>query len=244
MNKRNKNLNAYSLIIGRDKKGKKIKYNLFEDGTFAISGIEESGKTTFLKNLIKQVSNKYKKDIKLLIACSKKKEFAELINQTNLLVPIITNSKDIEKQFKWLNEELEKRYDILQEALKRNFIYYNKSSKKKMLPIIFFIDDFSCQLLNNKKFKENLRQLLWLGKGVGIFIIFSIHGDMFKNQNNDNFGMIMANISTRLTFKLKTKRQSKNLLRYAGAEKLKPFGEALYENVDMIKAEFCNTISK
>ena len=220
-------MNKLLLTIGLDKKGKKVTHDLFRETGFMISGMEGSGKTTFLKDLITQVSNKSRKDIKLLIACSKKKEFSEFINHPSLLSPIITNARDIKKQVKWIDKEKDLRYGILNESGKRSLAAYNKSAKKKMKPIIFFIDDYPFTLLEDKKFEELLFWIWALGRGVGIFIIFTVDGELFKNL--ERAWRTRTMVTSKLAFKLKTKRQSNNFLSQLGAEKLKLLEEALYE---------------
>lgn len=241
MNNKKNNLKPFLLTLGKGEKGKKIQHNLFKESGFIISGMEGSGKTALLKDLITQASNKGKKNIKLIIACSEKKDFVQFSRKINLLVPIITNVKDIEKQFNWLNKEVELRYDLLNKSQKMNFIKYNHNNKKKMQPIVFFIDDFPRQLLENKKFVELLFWMVTLSRAVGIFIVFTVQGDMFKNSN---MARVTTIITSKLTFKLRTKRQSRNFVYRSGAEKLNMPGEALYDSFDIKKVEFCNVINK
>ncbi|MCE1189080.1 MAG: DNA translocase FtsK [Ignavibacteria bacterium] len=135
--------------------------------------------------------------------------------------------------------EMEKRYDMLAKAGVRNIIDYNtkiadparapKDSpgiKHHFLPyLVVVIDELADLMITaGKEVEEPIARLAQLARAVGIHLIVATQ----RPSVNVITGVIKANLSTRISYQVATKIDSRTILDMNGAEQLLGKGDMLF----------------
>lgn len=217
------------LPIGRTVGNEDIFIDFFESPHLMVGGSVCSGKSTFLVSLIASLMTKFNSDeLKLVLADPKRVEFTIFSGSPYILRDEIYSAKDALSAFEYLVDEMERRFELLQEEGTRDLLEYNKKAKSK-LPYIFFIADEIADFMVSgergvkKSIEKNIVSLAQKSRAIGIYIILCTQRICAETVS----GMILANISTRIGFKVATSADSRWLLDYSGAEKLLGDGDGL-----------------
>ena len=112
-------------------------------------------------------------------------------------------------------------------------IYNSNPEEVKMIlidtRIIVLIEDL-CELMAYEKedVEEALIEIVKISRKVGIHLIIST----YRTSTEIITGRIKSNIPTRITFKLPSRVDSRTVIDKSGAEKLLPYGDALFIKVE------------
>lgn len=136
---------------------------------------------------------------------------------------------------RWVNGEMEMRYNIFNENNARNIDHYNgKKISKKMPRIIVFITELGELMDFNKKETERLIiSVAQMTKAVGIHFIITTQRPSLKVLTS----LIKRNMPSRIAFQLPDKELSKIILDTDGAENLLGQGDMLVSDCDYEKPE-------
>lgn len=201
-----------------------------------IAGATGQGKSVLLNNIIISIiSKKNPYEVKLIIIDPKKVELSiyskikKYYNFFNKQEFVITDIYIIKKIFIKLCNEMDKRYTILNNNLKKNIKEYNKKfhfSDIKYLPyIIVIIDEFAELIINNNKIIEKcIIRLSQLSRAVGIHLVIATQ----RPSVNIISGSIKANFPSRIAFRVSSKIDSRTILDVSGAERLIGNGDMLF----------------
>jgi S-DNA-T family DNA segregation ATPase FtsK/SpoIIIE len=147
---------------------------------------------------------------------------------------IIENDKVI-NTLNSLCREMDKRYELLKDAMSRNIKEYNvKFISRKLNPesghtflpyIVLVIDEFADLIMTaGKEVETPLARLAQLSRAVGIHLIIATQ----RPSVNVITGLIKANFPARIAFRVTSKIDSRTILDTGGAEQLIGRGDLLY----------------
>lgn len=223
------------LPLGRDVSGEPVFVDLTKMPHLLIAGATGSGKSICINNII--LSLLYfnsPKTLRLILIDPKRVEMTPYNGVSLLLAPVIVEPKEAINSLRWAVREMEDRYKILSEAGFRDIISYNEhlikeNSSDTMYYIIIIIDELADLMASYKKEVEAaVVRLAQMARAVGIHLIASTQRPSVEVVT----GLIKANITTRIAFKVASQIDSRTILDQAGAEKLLGAGDMLYLSGD------------
>jgi len=164
---------------------------------------------------------------------------------------IITDTKKAIHTLNALCIEMDIRYDLLKEAGARNIREYNeKFVHRKLNPekghrflpfIVLVIDEFADLIMTaGKEIEMPIARLAQLARAVGIHLIIATQ----RPSVNIITGIIKANFSVRIAFKVSSKVDSRTILDTGGAEQLVGKGDMLiayYGDIVRLQCAFVDT---
>ncbi len=161
---------------------------------------------------------------------------------------IIENDKVI-NTLNSLCREMDKRYELLKDAMSRNIKEYNaKFISRKLNPendhmflpyIVLVIDEFADLIMTaGKEVETPLARLAQLSRAVGIHLIIATQ----RPSVNVITGLIKANFPARVAFRVTSKIDSRTILDTGGAEQLIGRGDLLYSQSNDLTRIQCGFI--
>lgn len=238
------------LAIGMDISGNPLVTDLSEMPHLLIAGTTGSGKTVCLNTIILSILYKLSPDeIKLFMVDPKMVELAPYRNLPHLLVPIIHQPKKAALGLAWVVREMERRYELFARIGVRNIEAYNnrsnKDSSKKLLDmsggllepdyeketpatlpyIVIVIDELAdLMMVAPADIETTIARLAQLSRAVGIHIILATQ----RPSVDVLTGIIKANFSTRISFQVASRIDSRTVLDGSGADMLLGKGDLLF----------------
>ena len=148
-----------------------------------------------------------------------------------------------------LCREMDKRYELLKDAMTRNIKEYNeKFISRKLNPenghtflpyIVLVIDEFADLIMTaGKEVETPLARLAQLSRAVGIHLIIATQ----RPSVNVITGLIKANFPARIAFRVTSKIDSRTILDTGGAEQLIGRGDLLYSQSNDLTRIQCGFI--
>ena len=161
---------------------------------------------------------------------------------------IIENDKVI-NTLNSLCREMDKRYELLKDAMSRNIKEYNaKFISRKLNPenghtflpyVVLVIDEFADLIMTaGKEVETPLARLAQLSRAVGIHLIIATQ----RPSVNVITGLIKANFPARIAFRVTSKIDSRTILDTGGAEQLIGRGDLLYSQSNDLTRIQCGFI--
>jgi len=200
-----------------------------------IIGSTGTGKSILLHNIIISILlNKTPDKVKLLLIDPKMGvEFQVYSDIPHLINPVITNFWEGETMLSWATEEMERRQSILAKASVKTTKDYNDKIGSIELPDIVIIADEIGYLLVQKPGLEgkSIVGLAQTAKNVGVHLIISTS----RPSVHSITGLIRANITCRVAFRVQSQIESRLIIGEAGAEKLLGKGDMLFLPLDSVK---------
>ncbi len=233
----------FKVLVGQDELNNDLILDISKLPHLLIGGTSGSGKSNLLHRIVTTLSSQVSpNDLKFILIDSKQIELSIYNNIPHLLTQVINDSKKALMSLKWVIKEMERRFDLFQSENVRNIESYNQKGPKKdslndTLPyIMIFIDGLS-DLMSEypKEYGPIMNKLVQKSHLVGIHLVLSTSRAIKK--------IITEPIISRVGFKVATAIDSKNILGLAGAEKLEPVGEILFQSGNM-KYPVCAKLSE
>lgn len=214
--------------IGRDVSGKTAMVSVNKMPHVLIAGATGSGKSVGINSLI--VSLLYQNspdDLKFIMVDPKRVELSVYNGIPHLLTPVITDVEKTINSLKWAVTEMDRRYEVLSRAGKRNIEGYNAAaSNEDRMPYIVFIIDELADIMSvaSSSVEAAIVRLSQMSRAVGIHLVLATQ----RPSVNIITGLIKANMPTRIAFAVTSLVDSRTILDFAGAEKLLGRGDMLY----------------
>ena len=158
-------------FIGYDLDNNLKSFDMLEGHTM-VGGASRWGKSSFLNVFITNITKTYTRNEVCFLGCDYKKADVYYFRNYNNFLGMSTNKKEFMDQMKWLEKEMSKRADILDEANCRNVINYNKKHDTKISYIIVVIDDL-IQVVSDKDCKDKLHLIMSKCASYGIYFLLA-----------------------------------------------------------------------
>ncbi len=224
-------LSPLTFALGRDVSGSPIFASLAQMPHLLVAGATGTGKTVALNNIIISLLYGNSPDtLKLILIDPKRVELTAYQSIPHLLSPVIVQADKAIGALRWAVSEMERRFEVLQHAGKRDITSYIKarqdSSEDENLPYIAIVIDELADLMssNGREAEAAIVRLAQMARAVGIHLIVSTQRPSVEVIT----GLIKANITSRMACQVASQIDSRTILDMAGAEKLLGNGDMLF----------------
>jgi len=214
-----------NLAIGKDTSGKAVVTDLAEMPHLLVAGTTGSGKTVCLNSLIISILfNASPSEVKFIMIDPKMVELVPYNDLPHLLCPVITDAKKAGPALNWIVMEMESRYKQFNKEGVRNIKGYH--AKGLLMPYIVVVVDELADLMqvSAKTIEGAIARLAQLARAAGIHLILATQ----RPSVDVITGVIKANFSSRISFKVASKVDSRTVLDTNGAESLLGKGDFLF----------------
>ncbi len=220
-----------TVCMGKDVAGQPIIADIAKMPHALIAGATGMGKSVCINSLMISMLYKARPDeVKFIMIDPKQVEFTMYNGIPHLLVPIVNDVKQAAGTLMWAVEEMERRYNTLQEACVRNIDGYNEKVAanpalgEPMPRIVIVIDEFAELIMQVKNPVESLViRIAQKARAAGIHLIIGTQ----KPVKEVITGLIKSNIPTKMSCKVLSNRDSILIFDQSGAEKLLDKGDML-----------------
>ncbi len=242
------------LALGKTISNETLVVDLTKMPHLLVAGATGQGKSVGINAIITSILyKKHPAEVKFILVDPKKVEltlFNKIERHFLAKLPeseesIITDTKKVVKTLKSLCIEMEKRYELLKDAMCRNIKEYNQKFKKrklnpndghKFLPyLVLVVDEFADIIMTaGKEVETPIGRLAQLARAVGIHLIIATQ----RPSVNVITGLIKANFPARIAFKVTAKVDSRTILDSGGADQLIGNGDMLFtQGNDLIRLQ-------
>ncbi len=224
-----------ALALGKGAGGEAIASDLSRMPHLLIAGATGSGKTVCLNSIICcLLVHNTPNDIQFIMVDPKRVELTPFNSIPHLAVPVIVDTDKALGTMRWLNKEMDKRYQKLASSGARNIEGYNKNKEgKERLPYLVLIIDELADLMmaGFDEVEHILCRLAQLARATGIHLVVATQ----RPSVDVVTGLIKANFPTRISFAVTSQVDSRTILDMGGAEKLLGKGDMLYMPTEAAK---------
>lgn len=228
------NSGPLGFCLGRDVSGEPIFTDIEKMPHLLIAGSTGSGKSIVLHSLLISLFFKNSPEIlKLILIDPKRVELSIYDGLPHLIAPVITEAKKTLSVFRWLINEMDKRYEILLQSGSRDIQSYNKKNSKEPMSYILLVIDELADLMATygREIEGSIVRLAQMARATGIHLIVSTQRPSVEVIT----GLIKANITSRIALQVASQVDSRTILDMAGAEKLLGGGDMLFTSSELSK---------
>ncbi|MBF0504663.1 MAG: DNA translocase FtsK [Candidatus Omnitrophica bacterium] len=218
-------ISKLDLSVGKDTSGKPLIVDLGDMPHLLVAGTTGSGKTVCLNSLIMSILyNASPSEVKFIMIDPKMVELVPYNNLPHLLCPVVTDARKATPALNWLVMEMESRYKLFNKEVVRNIKGYH--AKGLDMPYIVVVVDELADLMqvSAKSVEGAITRLAQLARATGIHLILATQ----RPSVDVITGVIKANFSSRISFKVASKVDSRTVLDTNGAETLLGKGDFLF----------------
>jgi len=224
-----------ALALGKGAGGETVAADLTRMPHLLIAGATGSGKTACLNSIICcLLIHNTPDDVQFIMIDPKRVELVNFNSLPHLAAPVVVDSDKAVLALRWLNREMDNRYQKFAQAGARNIDGYNKSRHPgEAMPYVVLVIDELADLMMAAfdEVEHTLCRLAQLARATGIHLIVATQ----RPSVDVVTGLIKANFPTRISFALTSQVDSRTILDSAGAEKLLGRGDMLYMPTDASK---------
>ena len=219
--------------LGKDVAGKVWLADLPKMPHLLIAGATGSGKTVGINTLILSLLFQNTPDTLRFIMVDPKRVELTLYNGIpHLLTPVITDAVKTVNALKWTIGEMERRFDTLAAAGKRDIASYNKTAAEPIPYLVFVIDELAdLMAIAGKEVEAGIIRIAQMARAVGIHLVVATQRPSVEVIT----GLMKANIPARMAFSVASIIDSRTILDCPGAEKLLGRGDMLFLTADLAK---------
>lgn len=221
--------------LGKDVAGEVLVEDIGRMPHLLIAGATGSGKSVMINTLL--MSLLYRNGpatLKLLLVDPKRVELPLYNGIPHLLSSVVTEAEKTINALRWAVAEMDRRYELLSAARKRDLAGYNAGRRpEEVLPhIVIIIDELADIMARHAREVENtVIRLAQIARAVGIHLVLATQ----RPSVDVITGLIKANITSRIAFKVASAVDSRTILDTSGAEKLLGSGDMLFLASDHTK---------
>ena len=220
--------------LGRDVAGEPIFVNLSRMPHFLIAGSTGSGKSIAIHSLILSMLYKNSPEIlRFILIDPKRVELSVYEGIPHLLTPVIIDGKKAIAALGFAIHEMERRYEVLLKAGKRDIAGHNAERRNDPMPYLVIIIDELADLMSayGREIEGSIVRLAQMARATGIHLVVSTQRPSVEVIT----GLIKANISSRMALQVASQVDSRTILDMAGAESLLGGGDMLFLSAEMSK---------
>jgi S-DNA-T family DNA segregation ATPase FtsK/SpoIIIE len=224
-----------TLALGKGAGGEAVVADLTKMPHLLIAGATGSGKTVCLNSTICcLLMYNSPNSVRFIMIDPKRVELTPFNSIPHLAAPVIVDTEKAVGTLRWLNHEMDKRYQKMAGVSARNIEAYNKDrTGDERLPYLVLIVDELADLMmaGFDEVEHILCRLAQLARATGIHLIVATQ----RPSVDVVTGLIKANFPTRISFAVTSQVDSRTILDIAGAEKLLGRGDMLYMPTEAAK---------
>ncbi len=224
-----------ALALGKGAGGEAVAGDLSKMPHLLIAGATGSGKTVCLNSSICcLLMHTPPSEVQFFMIDPKRVELTSFNSIPHLATPVIVDTQKAIGTLRWLNQEMDKRYQKLATAGVRNIEGYNKNKEgEERLPYLVLVIDELADLMmaGFDEVEHVLCRLAQLARATGIHLIVATQ----RPSVDVVTGLIKANFPTRISFAVTSQVDSRTILDMGGAEKLLGRGDMLYMPTEVAK---------
>ena len=227
-----------SLAVGKTTSGEIATLDLAKMPHLLIAGTTGSGKSVCINTIICSIIYRATPDeVKFVMIDPKKVEMTlyrqlegyHLLKMEDIQEPIVTSVDNAILALRALEKEMDRRYNILADAVVRNIGEYNEkmqNTDESIMPyIILVIDELAdLMMLSAKDVEAPIARLAQLSRAVGIHLVIATQ----RPSVDVITGVIKANFPSRIAFQVASKVDSRTIIDQIGADKLIGRGDMLH----------------
>ena len=220
--------------LGSDVTGKPLFFNIAKMPHLLVAGATGMGKSVCINSIIMSLLYKARPDeVKLVLIDPKKVEFSIYKGIPHLLAPIVTAPKDAAGALQAAVEEMENRFELIQQVGAKDIKGYNEITKNDpdmpfMPQIVIIIDELADLMMTAPDEVETaICRLAQKARAAGMHIIIGTQ----RPSVDVVTGLIKSNIPSRIAFTVASQVDSRTILDVSGAEKLIGYGDMLFAPV-------------
>lgn len=224
--------------LGRTVSGEPVFLDIAKMPHLLIAGATGSGKSVCINSLLISLLYKATPDeVKLILIDPKKVELGVYNKLPHLLVPVVNQPKMAAGSLAWAVTEMERRFELIEEAGVRNIEGYNKVTandpQKEFLPqIVIVIDELADLMMTaSDDVETSIVRLAQKARAAGMHLIIGTQ----RPSVDVITGLIKANVPSRIAFTVASNIDSRTIIDTTGAEKLIGRGDMLYAPVGAMK---------
>ncbi len=216
-----------TLALGKDIFGNPIITDLAKMPHLLVAGATGAGKSVSINSMVTSILYKASpEEVKMLMIDPKLLELSIYDNIPHLISPVITNPKEAAEALRKMVFEMERRYRLLAEKGVRNIESFNRHApeEEKLPYIVVFIDELAdLMFASAKDVEDSIARLAQMARASGIHLIIATQ----RPSVDVITGVIKANFSARIAFRVVSKIDSRTILDAQGAESLLGKGDML-----------------
>ena len=227
-----------TVALGMDVAGSPVFMNIEKMPHLLIAGATGMGKSVCINTFIVSMLYKARPDeVKLILIDPKKVELSIYNGLPHLLVPVVSDPKKAAGSLAWAVNEMERRFQLIEEVGVRNIDGYNEITKedpeKEYMPkIVIIIDELADLMMTARdEVETSICRLAQKARAAGMHLVIGTQ----RPSVDVITGLIKANVPSRIACTVASQVDSRTIIDVAGAEKLLGRGDMLYAPVGSMK---------
>jgi DNA segregation ATPase FtsK/SpoIIIE, S-DNA-T family len=227
------------ILLGKGVSGEPVFSDLTKMPHLLIAGATGSGKSVCINTIVMSIlMTSRPEEIRLLMVDPKKVELTQYSRLPHMIAPVITEPHGAYAALQWLVKEMQLRYEILKQLGLRNLTAFNnrkpnpdlESSLSTPIPahlplIVAIVDEFAdLMMVSSADIETPIARIAQMARAVGIHLILATQ----RPSREVITGIIKANITSRIAFKVASRINSQIILDDNGAENLLGNGDCLF----------------
>ncbi len=218
-----------TFALGKDISGKNYFVDIAKMPHILIAGETGSGKSVCINSMIVSLLYKASSDeVKLVMIDPKVVELSVFKHIPHLYAPVVIDPKKAASALAGAVSEMNMRYKRFAECGAREIVRFNQLIGEDETPlphIVVIIDELAELMMSSpREVEECICRIAQLGRAAGIHLVVATQ----RPSVNVITGVIKANISSRIAFKVNSGVDSRTILDQNGAERLLRNGDMLY----------------
>jgi S-DNA-T family DNA segregation ATPase FtsK/SpoIIIE len=221
------------VALGKDVSGKPWFADLSVLPHLLIAGATNSGKTVCINAILLSLLLQHTPEtLRFILVDPKRVELPNYNGIPHLLTPVITDVQKTVNALRWTIGEMERRFELLSKACRRDITSYNKVMDQKLPYLIFVIDELAdLMTAAGAEVEAGIIRLAQMARAVGIHLVLATQ----RPSVDIITGLIKANMPARLAFSVASLMDSRTILDTSGAEKLLGRGDCLWSPPELSK---------
>lgn len=227
-----------AVVLGMDVAGSPVYMDIAKMPHLLIAGTTGSGKSVCINCILVSLLYRTRPDeCKLMLIDPKMVEFAPYNGIPHLLVPVVSEPKKAAGALAWAVNEMERRWQLLQEVGVRDLDSYNRAvaddPERETLPkIVIIIDELADLMMSVRdSIETSICRIAQKARAAGMHLILGTQ----RPSTDVITGLMKSNIPSRIAFTVASQVDSRVIMDNIGAEKLLGKGDMLFSPVGSMK---------